>query len=370
MPQLSPALLPYGAMRMRWYRQAMWAFLRRWGAYLAVAVPVICAGVDSPVAVLAGAAAWLVMPLFHAVAHGPWMLAGVAAQALAGAALVWGARALLWPAHWAEAERALPIARATLLRSDLAVVAAALLPLWLLQAAGALSVLAAHPAWLMPLRGRAVAALMLANVVMTALGVGLLQGLRAPRRSVGPRSARPVAAAPGCLRYGNWVRALLWLPLWRGPARRSGQVLAAGSLALCLPGLAAAAWPGGASWALALLALVALLVVTRLNALARTEFEPLFEAAVGLPVASAPLSRGRAALCLCPLLPGAVAMAWGLAAVPVRGPVLLAYALACFGSCVLEVWAAPAGRAVASEKSSRWLFSLILCLCIATEVVQ
>jgi hypothetical protein len=47
-------------------------------------------------------------------------------------------------------------------------------------------------------------------------------------------------------------------------------------------------------------------------------------------------------------------------------PVLAAWALACLGGCTVEVLAAPAD---AAAKAGRWLFTLILCVCLATEVL-
>jgi hypothetical protein len=46
--------------------------------------------------------------------------------------------------------------------------------------------------------------------------------------------------------------------------------------------------------------------------------------------------------------------------------VLIAWAAACLLACVVEVSSQPAE---ASAKASRWLFSLIVCLCLASEVI-
>jgi hypothetical protein len=357
-------------MRLRWCALALRAFVRRWGVYIVVTGLVASAGSSTPVAVLAGLSAWLVMPLFQASAQGAWLLPATLMQALAGAALVWGARSLLWPPAWGEAERALPVEPGQRWRSDLFVVGVALLPLALLYAAGAMSVLAARPAWLQPTQGRAVVALVLALAGSLGLGVLLLQRLR---RAPSPGTAEAnggalVPAAPGAagLQAAAWPLPLLLRPLWRGPARRTGQVLALGTLALCGAGVAMRQWPAATAWWLVLLALGALLVVTRANGLARQEFAALFEACRVLPLSDGTLQRGRRALCLLPLLPAGLFAAAGLWDTPVRPGVLAAYALVLAGSCLWEV------RAVAAEpadKASRWLFSLGLCVVLATEVL-
>lgn len=60
-------------MRMRWCRAALRAFVRRWAVYLVVAAFVFVAGmpggVGDAVTAVQGACAWLMLPLFHAVAE-------------------------------------------------------------------------------------------------------------------------------------------------------------------------------------------------------------------------------------------------------------------------------------------------------------
>ena len=375
-------VLSYPAMRQRWCALALRQFLRRWGVYVGVAAVLAGAGSDSPVAAAAGLAGWLVLPLFAASSHGAWLFPALLLQALFGAALVWGARGLLWPVAWLEAERALPIDPQQRLRSDASVVAVALLPLVMLYAAGTAAVLSAHPAWLQPTLGRALLALVLAVLGSLVLGTALLQRMRRPQR-VGGRgrgTAAALRAAPlatsaphngPLLRHSPWPWALLIQPLWRGPARRTGQVLALVGAVLCLPGLALLRWPAATPWWLALLALAALVGVTRARSLARDELQPLFEACLPLPLQPAALQRACAALCLAPLLPAAAAMCVGLGlavstgAVTLRPGVLVAYVLVCVGSGVWEVLASPAA---AADKASRWLFSLVLCVCLASEV--
>jgi hypothetical protein len=360
----------YHDVRLRWCALALMAFVKRWGVYIVVAAAVVAAGASSPLHVIAGAAAWLVLPLFYAAGHGLWLAPAALMQALLGAACVWGMRSLLWPAHWAEAERALPIDRRATLVSDAAVVLAALTPLLLLYAAGAAAILANDPPWLRHHRNLALTALLAAAAASVLLGVMLLQVLRRPTRP--GRRPRPLALAQrsslahnATLKPTHWLRALVWLPLWRAPARRTGHALLLGGVLLWLPAALIVMRGDLVGWALAGFALLALVVVTRVNSLARLEFAALVEAAVSLPLAPSALARARPGLGLLPLVPGLTVL---LAALPehgVRAPVLVAYLIALAGSAVIEV----ASKAdVPADKSARWLFCLVLCVCLAAEV--
>ena len=353
-------------MRLRWCRLALVLFLRRWGVYLVVGALAVGAGANSPAHAVAGVAAWTVMPIFSAANHGLWLLPGTVLQALAGVGCVWGLRSLLWPARWREAEAALPIDPRARLRSDLFVVAVALLPLVLLQFAGAGAMLAGHPGGLLRGQSLALLALLLSNAAALVLGVSLLQRLRRPAGAWRPPSRSHAAAASVTAARGAWPLALLLRPLWRGPARRTGQSLVLACLLLAVPGVAQLARPAALPWWLALLAAAALVLVTRLNTLAREEFTPLFEATAMLPLRQAPLLRWRAALCLLPLLPAAALLLPGLAQLAWRPPVLLAYAVSVWGACLVEVLSRPAEPA---DKAARWIFSLVLCVALASEVL-
>lgn len=362
-----PAPLGYHAMRLRWCRLALASFLRRWGAYILVSALVIGAGSGTPTAAVAGVAGWTVVPLFHAASQGPWLLPALLLQAAAGAACLWAMRPLLWPLAWADAERALPLGAAERRRSDGIVAAIALVPWVLLQAAGAAAAIAARPHWLMPVLGRALAALAAAQALAWAGGLWMLARRRRagqPALSAGARtSARTGAALP--LQAAGWARALLLLPLVRGPARRTGRLLTAASVALCGPGLLLLWRPSALGWWLALLAVTALVAVSRAHALAREEFAPLLAEATVLPVAPARLARARDALCLLPLVPALAMLAAGLATVPLRPGWLAAYLLSCTGSCALQVFTRPEQD---SDRSARWLFLLVLSLALASEV--
>jgi hypothetical protein len=369
---VAPAL-GYHAMRMRWCRAALWAFVRRWAVYLVVAAVVFAAGmpggVGGALGAVQGLCAWLVLPLFHAMTEPAWIVPAVVLHALAGAGLVQGMRPLLWPSRWAAAERALPIDAAETLRSDARVVPMGLLPWMLPCGLGAQALLASHPAWLQPVRGRAVLALVVALAGSVLLGVAMLQWLRrAPRpvaaqaRELAPSLPRAVAS----IAHAGWPLALIGWPLWRGPAKRSGRLLAAGALVLCAPAIGLVQWPQAGGWWLAAYAGGAFGIVTRLNGLARLELTPLLDACLPLPLSPAALQRGRAALALVPLALSGVVLLVALAQVPVRSWVLLGYALACAASCAVEVASAPAD---AAEKASRWLFCLALMFALGSEVM-
>jgi hypothetical protein len=386
--------MPYGAMRLRWCGLALRAFLARWGVLLLVTAFLAGAGSNGPVAAVAGLAGWLVLPLAVAATRGPWLLPAWLAQAVLGAALVAGARAMLWPTAWREAERALPLPRAQTLRSDALVVALTLLPLWALQAAGAAALLAARTPWLQGHRALAISALASAALGSLGLGVALLQRLRrGPLLAWPARAALRVAGQPGNRLAGRApaapaqapalgsgrgaalqqpaagpLRALVWLPLWRGPAQRTGQTLVLATAALCLPAAGLVWRPGAAGWWLAAWALAALLATTRLATLARLELAALHAACVALPIAPQRLLNARLALPLLALLPGLLlAVAALLPASGLRPAVLAAWVLACMAGCAVEAWSAPAEPAA---KASRWLFTLALCVALGSEVLR
>ena len=110
------------------------------------------------------------------------------------------------------------------------------------------------------------------------------------------------------------------------------------------------------------------LTLTRVVETSREEFAPMFEATAMLPLPAQHLERGRAALCLLPLGPAALALAPGLARSALRPGVLAAYAVALCGACAVEVFSRPPREP--SDKAARWLFSLVLCLALASEVAR
>jgi hypothetical protein len=409
-----PAPWSYARMRMSWCAWALRAFVRRWLVYVVVAAAVFGAGAASFTTIVMGAAAWLVLPLFYAASKGPWLLPAWALQTLFGLGLIWGLRHLLWPLAWAEAERALPIEPTHSRRSDAVVVGVALLPLFVLYAAGAAALVGQDPAWLWPSRGLALVALVASGAASLGLGVWLLQRQRRATRAralgtAPPRDQPALALVTGAAAQTTasataavttsaiasaiagaiasaiaiasalavrWARlqqlwCLLCLPLWRGPATRSGQALGLGTLALAVPVLGLAASSAGADWWLAAFALLALLVATRVNHLLREELTPLLQACAPLPLSSSRLQRLCASLGLWPLclmLPFLWLVLLGLptGGQHLRPAVWASYVLACLGSAALEVFSAPAP---AEAKAARWLFCLALCVALATEVM-
>ncbi len=364
----------YHAMRMRWCRTALLAFIRRWAVYFLAASAIFVAGMaGGPAAALQAlqsATAWLVLPLFLAATHQALIAPATAGQAIFGGLLVLAMLPLLWPKRWASAERALPLTRRETLRSDCIVVPLALLPWVLPCVVGAHALIASDPPWLHESRGRAAGAFVVALVGSGAMGVALLQWLR--RRS--PRPPRLPAATPtlhhaspfGVPSRIGWVRSLLVWPLWRGPAQRTGRFLAWGSAALCLVATGVARWPGGGGWWLAAYATASLAAVTRLNALSSADYEPLWDAVAPLPLSVSPLKRARVGLALAPLAPSGLLLIAALSPLATRLPVLLGFVAVCVGSCLIEALATPAD---AAAKAGRWCFSLVVCLAFASEVL-
>ena len=369
---LSPPL-GYHGMRLRWCLDALLRLLRRWAVYIVVGALVIGAGASGAWQAITAVAAWLVLPLFVSASHGAWLAAGIAMQGLAGGLVAVALSPLLWQRTWADAERALPIAPGLRLASDAAMVAMALAPLLLLCTVGAVTLLGHRPAWLLPYRDRAIAALLAAVALSIALGTAFLQW----QRRTGDRGARAEfsgvqrqrTSAADALHVSTlrWPRALVWWPLWRGPARRTGLGLWLGTATLCVPAVGLALITGFTGWWLAGFATLALVSSSVLDAVARKEFADLHEACRPLPIKPTSLGRMRASIALAPLLPGLATLPIALAVshVAVRPLVLAGYVVACIGSCALEVAATARD---AQSKASRWLLVLIVAVALASEV--
>ncbi len=363
--------LGYHAMRLRWCRTALAAFLRRWAVYLVVAAAAFGAGANSPLDIIVAAATVTVLPIYRAAQNPLWLLPAVALQSALGAGLIWAMRSWLWAATWRDAERALPIDAKALLSSDLRVVIAGLLPLWLPYAIGAVSLHGRRGAWALGTLGLGIAA-----VGSVALGVALLRAMRRPlavgagRRTTGLVIAgKPLAQAALPMHPIGWWRVVCWWPLWRGPARRGGIVGWGGCALLCVPIAAAMRWPAAGSWGLAAFAALALLITTRLNRLLRDELAVLIDSLVPLPIAPASVQRAIPALALAPAIAATVVLTlfvcglWPPA--EVRYGVLIAYTIACGIGCAAEVLLVPTDDV---SKSGRWLFSLVLMIALASEV--
>jgi hypothetical protein len=353
----------YHAIRLAWCRHALRELLRRWVVYFVFTALAVGAGAAGALSVMAAMAAWAVIPLFHAMTLAvPLALAATVVQALVGALLVWMLRPLLLPRRWLEVERALPLSPSTQTRSDLVLVAMALLPLFVLYAVGAVVVLSRNPEWLRPVRAMASTALVFASIASVALGAAVLRARRLPRRGV---EARQRAHRPTVLARRHWPWLLLALPLWRGPARRCGALLAAGSVLLMLPAMGLWRWPEGGGWWLAALALAELSLATRLAALVREEIVPLIAATAMLPLPPRTLLRSAALWPLAPLLPAWSAMLATLP--PARPAVLAAFAAMSVATAALQsFWDEPQS----DMRAARWLLSLVVLIALASETLR
>ncbi len=363
-------------MRLAWCRVVLMGFLRRWAVYLGVVAVLFAAGSVGAWSSVTALAAWLVLPLFYATAHPVYLLPVVLIQTLLHAGLVWALRSLLWFEPWAEAERALPLAAADLRRSDGVVVLLVMAPLFSLYALGAATLWMNHPAWLRDVRWSALGMLVAMMMAACGLGLTLLHSWRQPQKSAAAarrvavvaeaRQGRALVGLPGMLTALSAFRAMLLLPLVRGPARRAGMGMWGGGVLLCAPALGLWWAPQAASWCLAGFALLSLVVTTRLHSLARDELEPFWLACSMLPMSMKRLRFWRALCVLSPLAVGALLLLATLPASGVRWPVLAAYGLVVF---LGSAWVVCSGPGSASSSASRWLFFLALSVALATEVI-
>lgn len=302
-PPPSPPL-SYGALRRLWSAARLRDLLRRRRTQLllALAVPSALGGDLSTAWQVAQS---LLMAVVAPLSHG---LAGTAAQGLltaawAGACLRW-----VWNPAWRDSEAALPLPARTRVQADLALLAWALLPWWTLQGAGLALTLWHRAAGLGAAQGATLGA-----AVLLSQGLGLAAGLallhRARQRHAGRR--RPAAAPPARpprTRPQGWRQALLWQPLRSGHApalRREGLLQTAMLVAAAATPLLGGVGPRGAA---ALLSLLALLGLPRLNRHSGVELSPrLAAAATTLPLDGPRLEAARRRLLLVPALLGLLA---------------------------------------------------------------
>lgn len=373
-----PPTLSYGAM----HALACWLALRqgarRWAVYVLMAALLAGAGADlaSALAALQALAAWLVLPLFWAVAQGPvWALAGFALHVLAGAGLLLAARQWLWPVSWAEQERALPIAPQAQSRSDLRLIGLALLPWCVLCGGGAAVWLVRQPAWLGGHHSAAALALLAALLGSMSLGLLMQRLRRGPpppgRLAVSGQPAGPRSRAREVRRGAvlGWCRALLWWPLWRGVAPRSGRAMALAVAGVLTLAAAAAVAPRAAPWWLAAQSLAALVAVSRLKLLTQLELAPLREAFTPLPLSPSQLRAAQLVLAAGPLLLGLAAMVccvWLVVpAGQLRGVRVLSWAACVASAGAMELrWT----QRDAGVRSARWIFMLVLSVAMGSEV--
>lgn len=364
MPGMAPPApdLPrtaYAGVRRGHGLAALRALVKRWGLYLVLAAAV--AGVGAP-----ALAAWSVLPLFWLLAtHPAWLAAGVLGYAAVVAALLWAGRHLVWPADWAETERALPLAATQKLAADALGLALLALPLLGLLGAGVAVLVAQGPAWLQPVQAQAVALLGLC-VVLGALLVllGLWRARQAGARGAAVGRRVPARGPATPVLPLHWLLALPGLALWRGAAPRTARVVLAGGLALAALG-GAAGRHGTPVW-LASFAALTLCVVTAAAALARLELAGLEAGAAALPLAPRALAAARTALALAPALLGLAALLLALPWARVRPAVLPAYVVV---SLAAWAWQAHTPLASAEQQGVRWLLLLATTVALASELL-
>ncbi|MCV2358425.1 hypothetical protein LNV08_05500 [Paucibacter sp. TC2R-5] len=356
-------------MRLRWSAAELKALLRRWAAFIAVVAAVL----GQFFATLIG---WPALPLFWA-SEQPWPLAlgAVVLHALPGLLLCWGLREQLLPAHWLDAERALPLRRIELLRADLAVIGLALLPLALLNLISMAAWQHADPAWMRGLWPRAMVYFGLSLALAAGAAALLMQGRRLPQ-GVAQSAARPQGTsgsgrrlASGLYRLFGVHWPLLGLALWRGPARPVLHLWALSCLLLGANLMAALIWPAQASWVLAAHTLLVMGLSARLHAQATRCYAPLIAASQALPLAAGFWPRRLLLLALAPSI-----LAWGfMAAMLLLGPWRLAPLAA--PSFMVYGLLAPALPMMAKQgdsaeaRAGRWLLAWALWVALASEAL-
>jgi hypothetical protein len=384
MTAVSIPLLSYHRIRLQWCGATLWRLLRQWLVYLVIGLVLLGAFSAGGLSAIAAIVAWSVLGLFHAASQGlgSGLLAAVL-HALVGAGVVLALRPVLWPVQWAQAEQALPLTQRERLTSDAIVVALALLPLFVIYVAGAATWLIPPPAWLRDAKGTALLMLALSMALSHAAGMGVLQQMRHPvrwaRRSP---HASPTSRAMRMLTrrlHPGWV--LVYWPLTRGPAQRSGHWLL--GLTLVLLGLALTMaqahgqWLGVDTglWCLYLWSLLSMAGSSRLHALIGRELAPLHAACAPLPVSQQRLLWARRGLGLLPLGLGlcSLALAWWLGIRPIHHTVAGLYLLVSLLGHAWQLSAHPPEGTVSLQVQSqnqtvRWVLTLVVLLALASEV--
>lgn len=377
-PLVLPTPLSYHRIRLQWCASVLRRLARQWLIYLVIGLALLGAFSPGAGTSMAAMLAWSVLALFQAASQGLGAgLLTAALHSLVGGVLILALRPVLWPARWAETERALPLTRRDLRVSDAAVVALALLPLWVVYTVGAAAWLAPPPQWL---RGHEAAAVWMTFVSMALsqlLGMLVLQSMRRPARQARPDDGA-TAVRHGWLplprrQHPGW--ALLYWPMLRGPARRTGRWLLGLTLVLLLLELVMArgrwrvAGVDGASWCLAVWCLVSLAGSSRLQALIQRELAPLHEASVSLPLSAGQLLWWRRGLGLLPLLVGLcmLPLAWWFSAAAIKPLVAGLFWLVSLLGHAWQ-WGGQAPAATPQNQVVRWILTLVLMVALASEV--
>lgn len=368
--------LSYARIRLRWCARALVDLLRRWSVYLTVGVLVLGSSGNGAVAAMSGMTAWSVLPLFQATQSSPGGLALVVlAHSLVGAVVTWGLRPLLWPRAWAEAEAALPIAPRQQLQSDFTVVAFALVPLFCTYTAGALVWAGRSPSWMHGEWHLAIPALLMSMSLSIGWGVLIVQGMRRSPTSTRTPSTSRTSRAASTRPLSPWLVLVAW-PMRRGPAGRTGRMFAWALAVLLACTTAPWRWPQWASWWLAAFAALSLVFTTRLNALATDELAALHAHCAPLPLDARTLLRARRAVAMLPQCVAQLALVASLvlARLPVRPAVLSACMLAMVAGSAMQVVSTTSVEgsrpADPAHRVSFWLFTLVLVVALATEVLR
>jgi hypothetical protein len=368
----------YSQVRFAWCKAALVSLLRRWGIYVAAGLLILGGSGTAMMAM----AAWSVAPLFQAARHSIVQSSLLTlAYALIGGAIVLGLSPWLWPRTWAEAERALPIDKSDRRRSDLIVVMLGLTPVFTIYLLGTVIWFVQFPAWFQEVWTMAIVMLTVTMGLSVALGVAVLEW----RRKLLPNSTTGWRFGGGQRLSGfrttpshrlSTAMALVILPMFRGPAKRSGRFFAwtLATLMGCVLALVAA--PGLASWWLAAFAALAQVMVTRLNVVLAADIEPLHDACAALPISPSWLKFARRVAVMAPLVVGQLLLsaAIGLGNVNVKPSFFTAYMLVSLLCNLALVVAAstkarPGAREDPAARVSWWLVTLVLSIALASEVV-
>lgn len=367
--------IDYHAMRMLRFRAALVDFLRRWGAYLGIALLVFSAGSNAPLTIASATTSALLWPMRDAALHGWAIVPMTLAYGVVGALPVLLTRPLWWPARWAQSERALPLDAVAIRRSDRRFAVVLMAPwhtLLLLGGAGAW--------WHEP----AARTLSTWSVVLVAASIAALLSLTASlwwmrfaRRSA-TASWRIVAAwtVRSRVRRG-WDRtvdvvgpgrALVLLPLVRRRAPRSAVATIGGAVATMFIGLALPSRGVSIGWTAALLALLSIAATSAARAATVRELQPLWRDHRALPLNRRVLDAMRTGVVLVPM---AVAVAAFVAAAcagpaPIRDAVLAGYAATLAVGCAIEATTHPA--MTSSNHAARWILLLAITIAVGSEI--
>ncbi|MEK8045507.1 hypothetical protein [Ideonella margarita] len=365
---------PLHQLRLRWAWLALRQRLRRWGVWLMSALLLASVGSNDPLAAAIGLLGGLAMPAITLFNRGAWawpiVLAGHVAM---GLLLVRAARPLLWQDSWRDTLAAWPISPEAWHRSDRRLLMRVLAPWWASLGSGAaVWVPLQWPQPDGPVR-------LLSGVVLMAVSgagsVWLGSRMLVAWRSGSPNA--PVAQSTTSRRrfsppWAGWRWALLWQPLWRGPAQALGRwllvaALAPVSVAVVLTVLAT--HPAGPNWALAAAGLLLWVWVGRAQALSRALLSPLLLTAAS--VWPLPLHRLEAArrhqLMLAAAAGGlcTVLSLMACAPAPLRSGVLLAWCACWTSLSLLEISSHPQAT---GDHAARWWFGLVLLLALSSEI--